>query len=48
MLFGMRNQGLMSLKLISDSVKNLGLEDTKVVTPEEAQGKEEEAAGLDR
>lgn len=48
MLLGMRNQGLMSLKLISDSVKNLGLEDTKVVIAAEAEGNEEEAGELDR
>lgn len=31
MLLGMRNQGLMSLKLMRDSVKNFGLVEAKVV-----------------
>ena len=43
MLLGMRNQGLMSLKLIRDSVKNFGLVEAKVVLPAEVTDEPGEA-----
>lgn len=37
MLLGMRNHGLMSLKLISELLKNFGFVEVKVVIPAEAE-----------